>query len=227
MSETSSHLLLCKRDDWSGRAVDLATALFGERLRVERGNVGDPPPAALAEVGGGVILSFLSPWIVPAEPLARAALALNFHPGSRDYPGIGCYNFALYEAAREYGPVCHHMTARVDRGAVVAERLFPVFAEDTVETLKLRTMVSMLDLFHDILSRLRSGAPLPETGRSWTRDPFRRRDLDALCRITPDLPADEIRRRVRATTYPGYPGAAIELGGVRFAAPVPARAPLA
>jgi methionyl-tRNA formyltransferase len=110
---------------------------------------------------------------------------------------------------------------------VVAERLFPVFAEDTVETLKLRTMVSMLELFHDILSRLRSGQPLPEASRAWSRRPFRRCDLEALCHVTPDLPADEIRRRVRATTYPGRPGAAIELGGVLFAAPVPQRPPLA
>lgn len=227
IGETGSLLLLCRRNVWGDHAAALAGALFGPRLRVERGDWGDPFPDLRADGGPATILSFLAPWVVPRDVLDRAALALNFHPGSCAYPGIGCYNFALYEEAAEYGCVCHHMAARVDTGAVVAERLFTVRATDTVETLKLRTLVVMLALFHETLDRIAGGERLPCAPRTWSRRPFTRRELDALCRITPDMGPGEIGRRVRATTYPGFPGAVVELAGIRFAAPVPQRPPLA
>ncbi|MBF0305825.1 MAG: hypothetical protein HQL41_09290 [Alphaproteobacteria bacterium] len=220
-------LLLAKPDRWSDDAERLARLLFGDRLVVARGRVGDPFPDLGTAPRFAVLLSFLSPWIVPAALLERAGVALNFHPGSRDYPGTGCYNFALYEGAALYGPVCHHMAATVDTGAIVDERLFAVAPAETVETLKFRTMVAMLALFHDIASRLAAGQPLPEAAGSWSRRPFTRREMNALCRIAPDMPAQEIRRRVRAMTYPGSPGPTVELAGVQFASPVPAREPLA
>lgn len=224
-------VLLCKRDLWSEQAASLAQVLFGDRLHSEAGTVGDPLPACLSDQAALskplVVLSFLSPWIVPAAVLEHASLALNFHPGSCDYPGIGCYNFALYEEAATYGAVCHHMAPRVDTGSVIAERLFPVLPQDSVESLKLRTMVTMLDMFHDVAGRLATGAALPAAPRSWTRRAFTRRELNMLCRIAPDASVEEIRRRVRATSYPGYPGAVLELGGIPFTVPVPQRRPLA
>lgn len=221
-------LLLTKRDPWSKYAGSILRCLSADAGWC-LGAVGDPLPQELLNSSGEApyLLSFLSPWIVPASVLARTKLALNFHPGSTRYPGIGCYNFALYEGASEYGTVVHHMSSRVDSGALLEERLFPVFASDTVESLKLRTMVVMLALFHDIVSTIIARDPLPLSSSEWKRPPFTRRKLNDLAEIRADMTPDEIARRVRATTYPGYPGPSLTMGGVRFFAPVPDRAPLA
>jgi hypothetical protein len=40
----------------------------------------------------------------------------------------------------------------------------------------------------------------------WTRRPFTSREIDALSICHEDMPEEEVRRRVRATYYPGYPG---------------------
>lgn len=218
-------MLLSKNDVWSQQAARITQVAF-PGARCESGTRHDPFPLGAGDVPA-CLLSFLSPWIVPPAVLARYSPAINFHPGSARYPGIGCYNFALYENASEYGAVAHHMAAAVDTGALVEERAFPIFRNDTVETLKLRTMVVMLAMFHDIVTALACGAPLPATQSRWQRPPFTRRELDALTVVTSDMDGAEIARRVRATTYPGYPGAAIELGGVPFAAPVPCREPFA
>lgn len=218
-------VLLSKADRWSNDAAVMARAAF-PALEHHSGTRFDPFP----EIGGGpidVLLSFLSPWIVPEPLLRRSALAINFHPASAAYPGIGCYNFALYEGAAEYGAVAHHMAPRVDTGSLIAERRFPVFAGDSVETLKLRTLVVMTALYAEIVGMLAAGKPLPECAAVWERRPFTRRELDALATVDPGMPPEEIARRVRATTYPGFPGTEVELGGVRFSAPVPSRAPYA
>src|SRR3977135_115641 len=118
-------ILLAKPTEWSQHAGALAHALFGDRLRVVNLNRGDPFPELVRE-HYSVILSFLSPLIVPVWLLDRTDSAINFHPGTADYPGIGCYNFALYENAEQYGAICHHMESKVDTGKIIAERRFKV-----------------------------------------------------------------------------------------------------
>jgi hypothetical protein len=90
-----------------------------------------------------------------------------------------------------------------------------------VETLKLRTMVCMLHLLHEVLNLLAVSAPLPVNGRQWTRRAFTRKELNALCEITPDMPEAEVHRRIRATTYPGYPGPYLLKDGKKHLYPVP------
>ena len=198
---TSSRiLLLTKRDRFSDEAIRIARASFAE-VEVARGDFGDPRP----QLAAPRLLSFLSPWIVPASVLDAAEWAINFHPGPREYPGIGCYNFALYEGAAEYGAVCHHMAPAVDTGAIIAETRFPIAPDETVQSLRNRTLDAMLALFEQIVPRLAARRELP-TAATWSRRPFRRGELEALRHVTQEMPAEEIRRRERAITYPGYPG---------------------
>ncbi|HEX8667483.1 MAG TPA: formyltransferase family protein [Allosphingosinicella sp.] len=224
---TAEIILLAKKERFSQDARAIAEAIFGDRLATFLGTVGDPLPEEVANGRPAFLLSFLSPWIVPGPVLERAGTSINFHPASIDYPGIGCYNFALYDDAAEFGAVCHHMLAKVDTGAVIEERRFPLFASDTVETLKLRTMVTMVSMFHDICCGIASGQKLPASASHWSRRPYTRRDMNALREIRADMPDEEIRRRVRAMTYPGYPGPSVTLAGHVFHAPVPDRPPLA
>jgi methionyl-tRNA formyltransferase len=220
-------ILLAKTEAFSRQAKTIAELLFGDRLETHLGTVGAPLPESVAAASPAVLLSFLSPWIVPGWLLERSGVALNFHPASVDYPGIGCYNFALYDGAGEFGAVCHHMLAKVDTGRIVEERRFPLLPTDTVETLKLRTMVTMLAMFHDVCSAIAVGAPLPQSERHWTRRPFTRREMNALKTIEPGMSDEEVARRIRAGTYPGYPGPSVTVGGHTFYYPVPQRPPLA
>ena len=220
-------VLLSKTDEWSKQAGDTAKIVFGPRLSIVSGKIGSPFPEDVAWLKPKWLISFLSPWIVPSRVLGVCEKAINFHPASSDYPGTGCYNFALYENARAYGALSHFMAEKVDTGAIIEERRFPVFEHETVETLKHRTMVVMLALFHDIACRIARGEPLQPSAVIWGRKPFTRRQLNELTTVTTDMSADEVRRRIRSTTYPGYPGPCAVIGGERFFYPVPNRKPLA
>jgi methionyl-tRNA formyltransferase len=221
-------VLLSKQSRFCRAAREIAEEAFGRSLDIYSGATGDPLPDLMSGDAPAWLISFLSPWIVPAGALDRAGCAINFHPGSADYPGTGCYNFALYEGAREYGAVCHVMYEKVDTGPIIEERLFRVLPDDSVETLKLRTLETMLIMFADIVGRIAAGRPLPSSERHWTRPPFLLREMNALRSIRRDMPEEEAERRVRAMTYPGYPGAERELpDGSFFRYPVPRRSPLA
>jgi methionyl-tRNA formyltransferase len=93
------------------------------------------------------------------------------------------------------------MLSRVDTGAMIAVKRFPLFATDNVATLLSRTYDHQLALFYDIVSLILEGKELPGSEERWTRKPFSRKEFDNLGRLTPDMTKDEIAKRVRAITF--------------------------
>lgn len=166
---------------------------------------------------GEYIISYLCPWVIPGWLLKRAKKAsINFHPGPPEYPGIGCTNFALYNDEKVYGVTCHHMASKVDSGPIIAVKRFPILSTDTVYSLTQRAYAYLAVLFYEIVFMIINGEPLPQSSERWARRPYKRSELEALCQLTPEMSAEEIQKRVRATTFPGMPGAYIILGGLKF-----------
>lgn len=215
-SAKHSLLFLGKADDLDcARALDFCRAHFAP-LTACLGRWGDPIPPEARDWQGDYIISYLSRWVVPADLLQHArGAAINFHPASPEYPGIGCNNFALYEGATHYGVTCHHMAPKVDSGAIVAVRRFPIYPEDNVATLLERTYANQIALFFEIADSLAEGEPLPVSSETWTRPPFTRKQFDELFRLTPDMPVEELARRIRAVSFGEYQPY-IEVGGYRF-----------
>lgn len=208
--------LLSDHSEFSTSAVDLAKDIAAGSLVSIRGNAGDALPPEVYQIRADWLIAFLSPWIIPKAVLNASKKAINFHPGSSDYPGVGCYNFALYEDAQEYGAVCHYAEEIVDTGAIIEERRFPLFPTDSESSLRRRTMVSMLSLFHDVLCRIVRGEGLPSGTASWSRRPIKRLQLEQLKEITPGMSEAEVKRRIRATACPGHPGPFTVVAGERF-----------
>lgn len=209
-------LFLGKRDDPHGARAGAWCKQQGWDVQYLDGAWGDPLPQAARDWQGDLIISYLSRWVVPAGVLARAGVAaINFHPATPEYPGIGCNNFALYEGAATYGATCHHMAATVDTGRIIDVTRFPVAADETVASLLLRTYAAMAAQFEQVMTRFLSTGVFPVSAEQWTREPFTRAQFEALRRIDPGMPVDEVTRRVRATDYPPY-GPYVELHGFKF-----------
>jgi len=210
-------LLFAKKTNWCNRAVEYVNTLYKDNALVFQGDIGNPFPSKAGLWGGEIIISYLSPWIIPEEILHRASKAtINFHPGSPEYPGAGCYNFALYEEAKEYGVTCHHMLKKVDTGQIIAIKKFSIDEAETVQSLKEKSMRHIWELFVETMNYLISNKDLPMSSLCWSRGPFRRKQIDDLCQITPQMDKKEIARRIRATYFPGAPGPYITLDGYKF-----------
>lgn len=161
-----------------------------------------PFPKELLNWDGDLIISYLAQWIIPTTLLEKAKIAaLNFHPGPPEYPGIGCTNFAIYNHADEFGVVCHHMVSKVDTGKIVAVKRFPVYDHDTVYSITQTCYSNILNLFYEIFYLLMNGENIPVSNEVWKRSPYLRKQLNELCRITPDIDIIEAERRIKATTY--------------------------
>ena len=211
-------LFLSKDNDHTRKAKEFLLRAFGKDnlYHFYTNKKYDPPPKEIFEIKGDVLISFLSPWVVPKEVLNNFRIAINFHPGSPEYPGTGCYNFALYNDEKEYGVTCHYMSEKVDSGKSIKVKRFPIYEWDTVESLRNRTLDYLVILFYEVMNYIISEKDLPVSSENWKRRPYKRRDLEKLCEISPDMPYEEIKRRVRATYYPNAPGAFVKIGDFIF-----------
>ncbi|BCB96339.1 hypothetical protein JZK55_12610 [Dissulfurispira thermophila] len=210
-------LFLAKQKPFSQEAAEIIKSNFFSSSKIIFGSVGEPFPAQLLTNHFDYVISYISPWIVPEQVLGNTKVAaINFHPGPPEYPGIGCTNFAIYNNEKEFGITVHHMTERVDSGNIITVKRFPIFDGDTVYSLTQRCYAYIYMAFVEIFSLILSNKPLPKSEEQWKRKPFTRKELNDLCRITSNMSEEEIKRRVRATTYPKMPGAFIEFAGIKF-----------
>ena len=197
-----SILFLGKRDDEPcASALQFLQSNFSD-VSSHLGEWGDALPDGVRSWSGDYLISYLSRWVVPDAVLGKAKIAaINFHPASPEYPGIGCTNFALYEEAEEFGVTCHHMARKVDTGRIIAVRRFPVYPTDDVASLLSRTYAVQIDLFYEITDVILRGDDLPSAEERWSREPFSRKQFNELTIIKPDMDEEEVRKRVRATTF--------------------------
>ena len=204
-----------KNDKYCDRALAFVEANF-EHVTTYYSAWGEPMPPEIRNWQGDYLLSYLCLWVVPTSAIEMAKYAaINFHPASPAYPGLGCNNYALYDNAPEYGVTCHHMAAKVDTGKIIAVKRFPVFPTDDVSSLLHRSYEFQLVLFYEIVSKILTDRPLPESTEQWTGRHHSREEFNTLGVIKPEMSDDEIARRVRAASY-GVFQPTVDLGEFRF-----------
>lgn len=205
-------LFIGKADDLFSRKAAEFISIHYPSAKIVYSARQKPFPEELLNWEGDLIISYLSQWIVPETLLKKATIAaLNFHPGPPEYPGIGCTNFAIYNQADEFGVTCHHMVAKVDTGNIVAVTRFPVFENDTVYSITQQCYNHILSLFYHIFSLVIKREAIPVSQEVWKRKPYLRKELNELCRLTPEMDIEEIERRIKATNYL-EPWAFIQIG---------------
>ena len=105
-----------REDCYFRKAMEFVTQNF-EDYKIILAKQGEKLPDEVKKWQGDYLVSYLCPWVIPAEVLESTKIAnINFHPGPPDYPGSGCTNFALYNQEQEYGVTCHYMASVVDLG---------------------------------------------------------------------------------------------------------------
>jgi len=205
-----------KNDPYTDDAANTVLTLF-EDATVVRVAKGERLPEVATSWAGDWLISYLCPMVLPKDLLNKATSgAINFHPGPPEYPGIGCTNFAIYNDEKIYGVTCHFMASKVDTGQIIEVSHLPVYENDSVYTLTRRCYAYQIRLFHTIMDRILNDKPLEAGDLTWQRKPYTSTDFKKLYTITPDMSEEEIERRIRATSFPGYAGPELLLHGRKY-----------
>jgi methionyl-tRNA formyltransferase len=171
------------------------------------------------------LIAFVTPEIVPQSLLARFGYgAFNFHPGPPGYPGWAPAHFALYNREAEFGVTAHVMVEQVDAGPIVAVARFPIPAGISVLALEGMAYAHLAQLFWRMARSLANeAAPPPALPLQWGSKKYSRRIYREICDITPDIPKDELERRIRVFGGNHFGmSPTINLHGIEFRAVMPA-----
>ncbi|BAI79863.1 conserved hypothetical protein [Deferribacter desulfuricans SSM1] len=191
--------------------------LYTKEIDLFIGDINNPFPEEAKRKIYDLVISYSSPWIIQKKVLTNTRdYNINFHPGPPEYPGIGCYNFALYNNEKLYGVTAHIMEEKVDSGRIIKVKRFPIFEEDDVESLINRTYIFMLELAKEVIDDYFDDYSLNFTDENWKRKPYTRKDFEFLRKIDISMDKGEIIRRLKATTYKDYPSIYIEHHGFIF-----------
>ena len=113
-------------------AIDYTKSIVKE-IDVYPGNSTDPFPEEVFNKSYDLLISYISPWIVPKTVLDRTKKwNVNFHPGPPEYPGIGCFNFAIYDSVEQFGATAHIMEPKVDTGKIISLKRFSITRGENV-----------------------------------------------------------------------------------------------
>ena len=209
-------IIVKKNKPYIDKIIKLLKKKFNN-LDVYFGDYGDDYPKNLNNKRYDILISYLSPWIINQKTLSKVKLfSLNFHPGPPEYPGIGCYNFAIYNNEINYGVTAHLMDKTVDTGKIIKVNKFKISKKITVNELIDKSYKSMFLLFKYVLKNMIVKKKLIFSNDNWKRKPFKRNEFKKLLIIKKDMSSNEIKKRIRATYFKGSSGPYIKLAGKKF-----------
>lgn len=172
---------------------------------------GIPLIASLDEIPPcNIIYSVQHHELLRQEHISKAGtIAVNLHLAPLpEYRGCNQFSFAIIDEAREFGVTLHELDTRIDHGAVLFEKRFPVPDNCWVNDLYELTFDAGLTLFKESLPDLLSGSYQKITQAELAKDrPVSlhfRNEIDKLKSIDLNQPGEVIEKIIRATYMPGF-----------------------
>ncbi|MBJ7223352.1 MULTISPECIES: formyltransferase family protein [unclassified Brenneria] len=163
---------------WSETACEFVSSLFNRVTPVfwENGMKKNP---MVSTWRGDWIISFKSDLVLPEPILDHAAKgAINFHPSSPKYRGLGGYHYAVDNHDARFGATCHYMDKHIDHGQIIQTSEFRLSPTETPEMLRSRTAAYCLTLLYDVCIKIYHDEPLPRSAIRWGDRLFTHRELE-------------------------------------------------
>jgi methionyl-tRNA formyltransferase len=164
------------------------------------------------------LISFLNPMYIDKSVRKKIKInSFNFHPGPPEYPGFGCYNFALLDKVSVYGSTIHMIDDKFDNGKILHVNRFKV----SYKKLNLEKLISMThksiikqakDFINDILNeQLKINDKL-----KWKKKAFTKKEFEIEREIKLNDSKKRILKKIKAFTYKDYENVYINLKGFKF-----------
>ena len=174
----------------------IESSFLGERLKIKK----------LEKIKFDYIFCFRSFYILKKKLINNCKkAAINFHPGTPKYRGIGCVNFALYNDEKFYGCTAHIVNQKIDYGKILDVRKFKLKKKDTVQSCLKRTHKIMANQVFQIINLLITKDEnltklLKKNAHiKWSKKLTKKKDLDKLYVINKTVSKKQLKKIIRAT----------------------------
>ncbi len=200
----TAHLIILSNDNLRDQLISAARAadasmditFCSTAEELERSISSYSDTATLISLGTSVIVS-------KSGIDALNGRAFNIHPASPAFPGRDPHHFAHYMGAKVYGATLHHMTDKVDAGAIIDVAEFDTHQLGPKDLMHAAER-SAIELFAEWVGKLIKGQIVPKQNWTWGSFKTTRSDFQSLCRVSPLDSKVELERRFAATFVEGH-----------------------
>ncbi len=150
------------------------------------------------------IICFRSYYIINTKLLKKCKkLAINFHPGTPEYRGIGSVNFALYNNSKYYGSTAHLISKQIDYGKIIDIKKFRIPKSYGIEECLQKTYSLMYKQAKKIIFKIFDGSAefkyMKNSKKIWSNKISKKSDLEKLYEIKKNVNEKELKKLLRAT----------------------------
>lgn len=148
--------------------------------------------------------------ILKKEHITKAKqVAVNLHMAPLpEYRGSNQFSYAIIEGKEEFGTTIHQIDERIDHGAILFQKRFPIPENCWVNDLYQLTYDASLKLFKQTLAHVISGnytaVPQQTLENKYGSSLHLRGEINKLKQIDLNWDNEKIKRYIRATYMPGF-----------------------
>lgn len=143
--------------------------------------------------------------------------SFNFHPGPPEYPGFGCYNFALLDKVNFYGSTVHKINNKFDDGEIVNVVKFKTsYKRLNLDKLISMTHKSILKQAKDFINTIIKGRLSKNHNIRWKRKAYSKKEFEIAREIKLKDSRANIKKKIKAFTYRNFDSVYINFKGFKF-----------
>ena len=149
------------------------------------------------------IFSYRSFFILKKKLISQSKYgAINFHPGTPNFRGIGAVNFAIYKNSKYYGSTAHYINEKIDSGKIIDVTKFKLNKEDGIDKILNKTHKTMyLQAIRIIKNCLQDDNRYSSRriNYKWSKKLYTSEDLEKLYNITTLRNKSNLSKIIKAT----------------------------
>ena len=164
---------------------------------------------------GHYLFHYASYYKIPKKILNKANIyKINFHPAPSKYPGSGGASMAIYNNDKYFGSVAHFINSKIDNGLIIKETKFKISKNETLETIKNKSIKDQFFLFKYIVDKIykEKKSELLNASKykkiNWSKKLYKIKDIDKLQSFNLKVSKnniEEINKIIRATHLKKFP----------------------
>lgn len=164
------------------------------------------------------LISFLNSIYISKSVRKKIKInSFNFHPGPPEYPGFGCYNFALLDKVNFYGSTVHVINDKFDSGKIVNVKKFKIsYKKFNLEKLIRKTHENIVQQAKVFINDIQNKKLKIEGKLKWKKKSYTKKEFEIARQIKLSDSKKKILEKIKAFSYKNYESVYLNFKGLKF-----------
>ena len=164
------------------------------------------------------LISFLNSMYINKSVRKKIKInSFNFHPGPPEYPGFGCYNFAMLDKVNFYGSTVHIINDKFDSGKIINVKKFKFsYKKFNLEKLIRKTHENVIKQAKDFINDIQNKKLKIEGNLKWKKKAYTKKEFETAREIKLNDTSKNVLKKIKAFSYKNYESVYLNFKVLKF-----------